>query len=444
MEYNYTTSQVPDKGVQVGPEPTPTLNAILAMTQGIGVQVGPEPIPTPNATLAMARDTNPGFAGNFVEVDIITDANNSAVYKSKAYPANVDGKQRPGAVVEYNSEFSVVTSFGGYINVLPDGYLAAEFLEFGSKDKYVEVTTPRTPVGARVEVKAYERFYRLDVGSDEIGNGSHANYFFWGISNKKWYIGCGTYGITNYAADTNWHNMRMVYDAEDSGCWVDELKVRDCVYSSAVQILKNFTLGRTTPTVNSLTYIAYSCVKKCALWVNGEQWRDVYAAIDPLGKPCMYDIVKKEAFYNGTTTALTVGLTLPQARSLGKHLPEGGGTLTVSLPSNWQEDEGVLNAKAEAEAKGWQIPVQTYEVEASAAATFALRRIWVRKTPNEYGSYVDTDGNHWSVDWCVDVWGADPQELGYEPYRSVETAIEYWGLTPWIDPEQEEEFIQEL
>lgn len=85
MEYSYTTSQAPDKGVQVGPEP----------------------IPTPNATLAMTQDNIPGFGGNLIEVGIVTNGTNRAVYMSKAYPANADGAQRSGAVVEYGSEFSV-------------------------------------------------------------------------------------------------------------------------------------------------------------------------------------------------------------------------------------------------------------------------------------------------------------------------------------------------
>lgn len=257
---------------------------------------------------------------------------------------------------------------GRGVDALPQGYLAAEFLEFGGKDKYVEVTTPWTPVGARVEVKAYERFYRVDVTSDEIGNGSHANYFFWGVKNSsgpKWYVGCGTYGITSFAADTNWHNMRLVY-AADGGCWVDALKVRDCSFNANSKILQNFRLGTTTPTVNELFYPAYTWVKKCTLWVNGEKWRDVHAAIDPSGKPCFYDFVEKEAFYNGTETQLTVGLNIKQARNLGK-LPEGGGELTVSLPWEAQLDKKVDAALQTAKSNGWTIVVQYQEPDVTSA-----------------------------------------------------------------------------
>ena len=36
--------------------------------------------------------------------------------------------------------------------------------------------------------------------------------------------------------------------------------------------------------------------------------------------------------------------------------------------------------------------------------------------------------------------GSEPDAHGYEPFRSVEAAVEYWGLTPYVDPEAEEEF----
>lgn len=248
---------------------------------------------------------------------------------------------------------------------MPKGYLEAEFLEFGGVDKYVEVSTPKTPAGAVVQVDAHERFYRIDVTSDEIGNGSHANYFFWGVKSKNWYVGCGTYGITTYPADTEWHDMKLVY-AEDGGCWVDGQKVRGCSYSETVSILKNFTLGRTTPTINSLTYIAYSQVKTASLRVNGQLWRDVRAAIDPLGKPCMYDRIEKETFYNGTETALTVGMTCKQALQLAK-LPAGGGTLKISLPWDAQLYKKVDEALDIAKSKGWRIEIQYQEPDVTSA-----------------------------------------------------------------------------
>lgn len=182
-----------------------------------------------------------------------------------------------------------------------------------------------------------------------------------------------------------------------------------------------------------------------ARWTyNGETALDLEPRLTAQGFPCLFDKVAGKEY---TKADMVAGFTLEEARKLGK-LPATGGTLTISLPSNWQEDEGVLKARAEAEAKGWQITVQTYEAEAGAVSTFALRRsamrrIWVRKTPNEYGSYVAADGSRWSVDWCVEIWGADPQELGYELFLSVDAAVAYWELQPWVDPEEEAMYSRE-
>lgn len=188
------------------------------------------------------------------------------------------------------------------------------------------------------------------------------------------------------------------------------------------------------------TAVREMTVYGCKLHQDGELVRDFIPCLDSAGRAGMYDKVGKK-MYHSANGEFAIGLTLAQARKLGK-LPAGGGTLTISLPSNWQEDEGVLNARSEAEAKGWQITLRTYEAEAGAAATFGMRRIWVRKQQDEGGSYVAADGSRWSVEWCVDIWGADPQELGYEPYRSVDAAVSYWELEPYVNPE--EELLNEL
>lgn len=177
-------------------------------------------------------------------------------------------------------------------------------------------------------------------------------------------------------------------------------------------------------------------------YADGSLYLSLTPALDTTGTPCMFDTVTRKPFYNNGSGSFIVGMNMEQARKLSK-LPKTGGTLTVSLPSNYAEDEGVVNALATAQENGWVITIQTHEAEAGAASTFALRRIWVRKVENEQGSYVDTDGFRWQVEWCVDIVGADPEQEGYEPFRSVEAATEYWGLTAWVDPEAEEELLTE-
>lgn len=176
--------------------------------------------------------------------------------------------------------------------------------------------------------------------------------------------------------------------------------------------------------------------------VGETKYIDFVAAISPSGNPCMFDKVSKKAYTNAGVGAFIVGFTLEQACKLGK-LPASGGTLKVSLPSNYTEDDGVVDALATAQERGWVITIQTYEAETGAASTFSLRRIWVRKVENEQGSYVDTDGTRWQVEWCVDIIGSSPEQEGYEPFRSVEAACEYWGLEPYVDPAWEEELLTE-
>lgn len=171
--------------------------------------------------------------------------------------------------------------------------------------------------------------------------------------------------------------------------------------------------------------------------VSGKVERDFIPVLDPTGAPCMYDTVTRKAFKNAGSGQFIAGFTLQQAAQLGRKLPSTDGNLTISLPEGYDSNEGVVNSLAQAEAKGWVLTIQTYAAE-TAAATFAIRRVWVRKEQDENGSYVAADGSRWLVEHCIDVWGADPEALGYERFRSVEAAVEYWELVPYVDPNAEE------
>ena len=174
----------------------------------------------------------------------------------------------------------------------------------------------------------------------------------------------------------------------------------------------------------------------CSISSAGKLVREFLPALDPTGAPCMLDLVTRKPFRNAGSGQFIAGLTLQQAAQLGK-LP-AGTTLTISLPVGYDSDAGVVAALAEAEANGCVLTVQTYEAAGAAAATFALRRVWVRRVQDENGSYVAADGSRWQVEWCVDVIGADPESLGYERFRSVEAAVAYWELVPYVEPETEE------
>lgn len=69
--------------------------------------------------------------------------------------------------------------------------------------------------------------------------------------------------------------------------------------------------------------------------------------------------------------------------------------------------------------------------------------IWVRKTEEECGNYVDAEGKHYVLDWCHKVYAnVTPQSLGYEPFDSMDDAISHYGLTEFVEAEEQMEVIE--
>lgn len=91
-------------------------------------------------------------------------------------------------------------------------------------------------------------------------------------------------------------------------------------------------------------------------WRDGKDLINFIPAIDPNGKPCMFDIVNKKPFYNVRTNAdFIVGLkTISNALQL--HLPEKGGTLALSLPTNDKTE--YYEEKIRANNPNWTITFQ--------------------------------------------------------------------------------------
>lgn len=416
MEYDYATSQTPDKGAQVGPEPTPT----------------------PNAALAAIQASIPGFGGNLIEVDIVTSENKRAVYTSKAYPANANGTQRPGAIVEYSSEFSIGEGIGGYTNVLPSGYLRAEFLESDGND-YLNLPCV-SEAGDAISWTFDVQYTKFTTGKQAEGKNG-IPYFFCGVNGSEWYWGANSNVLyPGLESDYDWHKFELTYSSEFTGLKIDNTVFSSTYSASAVVLPESLRLWRSY----GGTSYCFNRKKQVKLKINNNLLYDLVPCIDSTGVPAYYNKTDGQTLHT-QYNRLIVGMTLAQARKLS-NLPAGGGVLKVSLPSNYGEDEGVANAISEANIKGWNIEVvSTWDVS-GASTTFALRRIWVRKTQDDQGNYVDADGTRWEVESCVAMYNADgsePEAHGYEPYRSVEAAVAYWELEPYVYPE-EEEFSQDI
>lgn len=166
-------------------------------------------------------------------------------------------------------------------------------------------------------------------------------------------------------------------------------------------------------------------------------------ALDPIGAPCMYDLVSRQSFKNSGTGHFVAGLaSIAQLRAILSKLPATGGVLTLSLPAEANTPEVADMLQQCHDTKGWTLTV--YEYRPAAAVTYSLRRVrevvWCRRELSEYGSYVDAAGTRWQVERCAAIFGRlgqDPAAYGFEPFDSVEQAAEAWSLTPYQHPEQE-------
>lgn len=342
---------------------------------------------------------------------------------------------------------------GGADSGLPDGYLQAYFLETqggvptgdGKAFPYFSIKPPGVNESDDFEFRTvHAASFRLNVAQVEGVNASgDKQASFYGFNNaKRFYVGTsyGVSTVSNYVVDEgkrSWAFKRQggVVSASYEGQEIIAGKTTTVLYDrmGVFVALRAGTAGSNYP-FNGKKY-SWTFKK------NRKKIIELKPAVDPYGRVCMWDAVGKTPHYNAGGGSFIAGFTLRQARKLGKLAP--GSSFTVSLPVGWQEDAGVVEALAQAEANGCTLPVQEYSEGDAAAATYALRRIWVKRTPDALGTYVDADGQRWRVEWCVDVIGADPESLGYERYRSVEVAAEYWGLVPYVAPNAELETLTE-
>lgn len=69
--------------------------------------------------------------------------------------------------------------------------------------------------------------------------------------------------------------------------------------------------------------------------------------------------------------------------------------------------------------------------------------IWVKKTEDENGVYVDSEEKIYIVEWCHKLYTKERssiQSFGYEQFETFEDALQQWGLT---EKPQEDSYIQE-
>lgn len=330
-------------------------------------------------------------------------------------------------------------SGGGVKSELPPGFVAADFAVI-ENEFLIPCGIYDTTLSSTLELSA--KIQRLTAGEDE-----------W-LSLFGYYINENCYkriAIGGKKYNEKYHDVWAVRGKNKSSiasvyqCSVDFGKVNNLIYAGDTVkingVVYSSPVKGDTPYacrevfVNRPNKCARMELHKAVFSFNGVKWVDLRPCVTFQRKSCIYNVVDGAQYQH----KCVLGFTLQRARTLGERLPAGGGSLTISVPTGYEQDAGVADSLEAARAKGWTLTVQTYEAEA-AIATFGMRRVWVRRTQDEHGGYVDADGVRWSVDWCVDMLtpdGSTPDMHGYELYRSTEAAVAYWELAPWVEPEDE-------
>ena len=348
-------------------------------------------------------------------------------------------------------------SGGGIIeSELPKGYIECSFLE----------STGTQTIDTGWQCRGDLQF-EIDYSISDVTNLAQSSYYLFGAVGNQW---GWAHAVTLPNRPDNGSDFWNLLGQNGGGCLIqppstraEYLKTRHTVSIKLSTIEISGVPNKIQRFTQSVAdYTKPATIMLFGVDINGDKRKTSYLiyshkqedltsseklsllpAIAPNGQPCMWDKVSFKNFYNSGTGSFVVGLTLQQAKRLPL-LPDGGGQLKVSLPNGYEFDENVMQALAAVEARGWVLEIRTHTVpENTAPTTFALRRIYVRNEQDDNGNYVDANGMRYRVEWCEEVLGAEPEALGYELFRSVEAACEYWGLEPWVDPNWEEEFLTE-
>lgn len=252
---------------------------------------------------------------------------------------------------------------GGVSTGLPAGYLAAEFLE-STGTQYIHTGILNTSeIGAQCESTQTQNKYNLNpLGARNMYLGCRLFTPFvyqadvWGVGYNDFLRATHTtegFVGRKYKASTNFKNNGL---AELDGATLLELTDVDFEGTAIISLFGcEVEDGHVSNRFEGRIYNA-------KLTQGVGLVRDFIPALDKNGIPCMFDKVTKQPFPNNGTGQFIVGMTMEQARKLGK-LPNTGGTLTVSLPWEAGVDAKVQDALAKAAENGWTIVEQYREPE---------------------------------------------------------------------------------
>ena len=260
---------------------------------------------------------------------------------------------------------------GGVGTGLPSGYLQAEFLEGTGTQRIVTGFAPFIKVLENIEVG-----FRVDAAMTESNNWKYAA----GMQSGGGDFGFTTPTRTGSGIQVYFGTQRLSH----SGSLNQVLSrfVHELNYKNSRKSIFKSCEGEQEKSLNSVNNSKYTTVQSFTLFGAVDQWgarnyssckiwgteltdgnevvRKFSPVISESGVPCMFDKITKQPFFNDGTGSFIVGMTMKQARQLGK-LSAGGGTLTVSLPWEAGVDAKVQDALAKAAENGWTVVVQYRE-----------------------------------------------------------------------------------
>ena len=285
------------------------------------------------------------------------DLINNVAYYNDGEGEFLHNRDFEGTYTEFSGLGCIGNRLGAVIDgIVPLGYTRIEFLECTSQQAimtglcpeklsmFVKWQITKRMGGHIVSYYAHDEAYTTGQGPNSIGT-----------------------GVSVYVTTPS--DGRMVIDIFDcpigymveSEINVDEGYIR---LNHKRQSVENLCVGFTKnlPNIDLFRqgYVTQQYftgrIYTARFWRDGKDLINFIPAIDPNGKPCMFDTVNKKPYYNvHNNMDFIVGLkTISNALQL--HLPKKGGTLTLSLPTNDKTE--YYEEKIRANNPNWTITFQ--------------------------------------------------------------------------------------
>ena len=318
-------------------------------------------------------------------------------------------------------------------NALPEGYIVAEFLEHLNGDSFTSIpltyngnTSPGFEVIHDVQFTTHNGY-----GLMGLGGGSYDFWRVWGDTGTK----IGFDGNSLITVDDIKNRRKIIFAIHGKKTYLTIGDKTISAYRSSDRGEVKYSLFFVNPYSSSPARIFGAKIKE-----GGYLTRNLRPAISPDSRICFFDLVSKTIFEPNKKNNLIVGLTNEQVQQLSK-LPPSDTYMTISLLEGYENNEEIIKILNDLRVKGLTISVRTYTNKEIATFSRNFKNIWVRKIYNENGCYIDKNNIKCDVDWCIEIYSPDnktPEDFGYEQFRSVDSALSYWELTPYIHPELEE------